>query len=147
MNKFRPELLLRLKNIGLTKLNPDAYSTWNSPNEIQKTDEEIKLATDFLIQDMIPRCAMAIDEKQWQYFDLANLLHLFGINVRFLGMIRHHTKSPKMKAIILIEMIARGSNYSSNFRLLTFYSCQIDSVCTDENKKRHKQQLGEAIGS
>lgn len=35
-------------------------------------------------------------------------MHLSGINVRFLGLLRQVVKTPHIKTLLLVEMLARG---------------------------------------
>ena len=90
-------------------LSPDAFTPWGSKDKNYKQYNSIVLlATKKLLNKIIPEFAKRFDE---QYETIENKLiteiHRIGINVRHLGQIRNHCKSPSCRDVLKIEMIVR----------------------------------------
>lgn len=105
------------------QLSSDAHSafTRHSPNK-EQDNAEIKEATKHLHEVVIPNFAKKLEnlsEKELTEFKFARLAHMVnefyflhkqeGVNVRHLGKVRQHLKSPKSlcSVLLLIEIAAR----------------------------------------
>jgi hypothetical protein len=73
---------------------------------------------------------------------LSSLLHLSGLNIRYLGLVLEHAKESWLRAIISSEIVARSAKYFLRYDLQD--SCLNLSASTIEQAKDF--QIGLALG-
>ena len=87
----------------------DAYSGFVTV-DAQVHIQEVEEATRVLLDEEVPKVARmldALDERKKEQVNLKEFLHENGINLRYMGLIRHHVKTPSIKGMIFIHMLAR----------------------------------------
>jgi hypothetical protein len=128
--QLRPELVRNWK----TPLNPDAFSLFlgaMTKNLRLKHESEVEACTKHMFNHVIPEFAKKlsvryadsnIDNIQQLTLDrLVMELHEAGINIRHLGLLRHHLESDAncvaLKSHILLEMCCRAIKEELNERM------------------------------
>lgn len=105
---LRPELV---KKAPSGPLSPDAFSGFGGG--IQKYNRDVQLATNYLISQVIPQFAREMDQSPLLSHPpellerLSQLLHRAGINVRYMGAVRHRSSNGRFRSILVLEMMAR----------------------------------------
>lgn len=105
---LRPELV---KQFPGGALSSDAFSGFGGINV--SANRMVKDATLHLFNHVIPAFAKRMDKSSLlahpEEFlqSLSNMLHRDGINVRFLGKVRHCASDGTLRSILLAEMVAR----------------------------------------
>eukprot|EP01114_Cavostelium_apophysatum_P012812 TRINITY_DN2960_c0_g1_i3.p1 TRINITY_DN2960_c0_g1~~TRINITY_DN2960_c0_g1_i3.p1 ORF type:complete len:1024 (+),score=326.20 TRINITY_DN2960_c0_g1_i3:288-3359(+) len=100
---LRPEFVLKYQR----PLSSDAFSKFGTLDE-DEHNGEVERATRHLVEDHIPKFAKNLQEEE--LFDsktLTNKLHNAGINVRYIGKLRHHVTKLAWKRRLLEEMVLR----------------------------------------
>ena len=104
---LRPELVKRFS----VPLSSDAFTLFGEDNQ-QEHDSEVRAATNYLHNTIIPEFARLLDQdhcnienKPTQWF--IDEAHRSGINIRYLGMIRSLVKNEKIRSILLSEIASR----------------------------------------
>eukprot|EP01087_Luapelamoeba_hula_P020503 TRINITY_DN7006_c0_g1_i1.p1 TRINITY_DN7006_c0_g1~~TRINITY_DN7006_c0_g1_i1.p1 ORF type:complete len:1779 (+),score=242.57 TRINITY_DN7006_c0_g1_i1:617-5338(+) len=103
---FRPEFVKQYKS----PLSPDIYCGYaDETGAFAKTVVE---ATNYLIYEKIPAFAGSLEEsfdkdKERLHDTLPDILHIEGINMRYLGVLRNCVKTQRVKDFLLVEMLAR----------------------------------------
>lgn len=119
---FRPEFIKTYS----TPLSSDAFSPFGGPeNEKEGHNAEVREATRYLLETTIPAFARWLDEQHVLNesspdvllgshagkidieAQLTELLHMEGINCRYLGRVCNVVKCKKVKKIIIHEMLGR----------------------------------------
>jgi hypothetical protein len=133
---LRPEFV---ENYG-TPLSSDAFSLFGSGPTSEVNDRDIRIATQYLLTELLPRTAAwlsshprfhsppDISQMKW----LVRLLHLRGVNLRYLGALYGHCKNETVRNIILTEMTTRALKHILNGKLRAIHHC--------ENKSRDCMQ-------
>lgn len=106
---LRPELVQNYE----VPLNPDAFSMFlkYDPDRHQSL-VEVTQATNSLLRVQIPSVAkylnqLAAEKVNIKIQDVKYTLHSFGVNIRFLGMVRKQGLASKVDSLLLNEMVAR----------------------------------------
>ena len=102
---LRPEFVKNYK----IPLCPDAYSGFVTL-AAREHIKQVENATRHLTHVVIPKMGENLDkltEKQRKKLNLKQILHENGINLRYMGLVRHHVKNAEIKGKILVEMVAR----------------------------------------
>lgn len=107
---LRPELV----KAWSSPLCSDAYSKFVSqyPDEALEHKEEVKAAVAYMTGTVIPEFASILsktDSAQFMHSGFVDAFHRQGINLRYLGLVRHHIgKDSEWSDYLLVEMIARA---------------------------------------
>jgi hypothetical protein len=119
---LRPEFV---KNWGGPALSSDAFSGWaqSDPNR-SVFDADIEKAAKHLHTETIPKCAAYLSEKLssavnqgyaleldkllQQFSSITDILHEFGVNTRYLGIVRDSMTEELPKCLLLTEMMYRS---------------------------------------
>lgn len=132
---LRPEFLQRCKELNLPPLSSDAWSLWGGVGaQARLNNNDVRKATDCLLKDVIPACAMFLDEKygtaSLSCVGFRDIMHAFGVNMRHSSLVRSSVKSPAVRAVIVIDMVQRTlKNLLRNqLRLLVLHSGAGDVV-------------------
>ena len=100
---LRPELVRQFK----TPLSSDAFTLFGQHN-CELHDEEVRQATNFLHEEVIPSFARALSEEKAAPIDeILVRLHRAGINIRFLGEVRSLVTDEGHRKALLTEIYAR----------------------------------------
>jgi len=102
---LRPEFVKNYKE----SLCSDAYSGFVTVS-CQEHIDQVEEATRVLLRQEVPRVAGKLDgltEKQKRRLDVKEFLHENGINLRYMGLVRHHVKCAEIKGRLFIYMVAR----------------------------------------
>ena len=102
---FRSEFV---KNYS-TSLCPDTFSGFVSEGA-EEHIKEVEEATAYLKNQTIPKFAAylnSMEDREVDKLNLKEVLHESGINLRYLGNLRHEVKREDIKQMILVEMVAR----------------------------------------
>lgn len=102
---FRPEFL---KNYHIP-LSSDAFSNLGKDN-YEEHNREVLEATTYLFDTTIREFAMSLEMQEQNdslVWELTELTHRSGINIRYLGVVRQAVTSEKIRRIIFNEMCAR----------------------------------------
>lgn len=97
---FRPEFLTWYD----IPLSPDGYTRFGMYNW-KMHNNRLKIATGILVERRIPEFARQLTTSDAKM--LTSIMHSWGINVRFLGQVRHRSTNAEVRAAALLEMIAR----------------------------------------
>jgi len=94
---------------------------------------EVAEASNYLRTHVIPMVVKKLEALEIIPVDspsLTQVLHLHGINIRYLGLIYHQSTLPHVKEICLIEMIARASKkiLNAQMALITLHSRKEEHV-------------------
>jgi hypothetical protein len=102
-NLLRPEFVKSYK----TPLSSDAFSGFVAHGSVE--DEEVKQATMFLYQNVIPKCARELSQSSFSddFPQLVSVIHSAGINLRHMGLLRARVTRDEVKTLLLIEIVAR----------------------------------------
>jgi hypothetical protein len=112
---FRPEFLAKYEG---ARLSGDALSLFGMVNGAFHA-QNIRLATNYLQEVLIPRSANYLSVHQ----SISAQLHSWGVNLRYLGLVRQHVANSVMRKKIFLELLARSiarevrSNWRSELRL------------------------------
>ena len=101
---FRPEFLQKLP----FALSSDAFSPFGNAENHVNNRENLE-ATKILmkkIEDFAETLEKTPEILKMER-EVTEVVHREGINVRYLGILRSHVQSPKLKQILLNEMVAR----------------------------------------
>ena len=105
---LRPELVKQFEG---GPLSSDAFSGFGQSN--LHADRLVRAATSFLHDTVIPRFAASMDRDPRLAHplevlsQLSHMLHRAGINVRFMGRVRHASADSTFRSILMSEMLAR----------------------------------------
>ncbi len=105
---LRPELVMQFDGGALSS---DAFSGFGQNN--MHADRLVRQATTFLYSVAIPRFAASMDRDPRLahpievLHQLSHMLHRAGINVRFIGRVRHASSDSTFRSILMSEMLAR----------------------------------------
>jgi hypothetical protein len=119
---LRPEYVISYEK----PLCPDAFSRFVATEELRSHNAEVRDATKHLHERVIPQLAAELDghlselvssKGELSHFRLIEMTHSSGVNIRFLGELRHHSKCPFVKYILLLEMLARLLKTTMRFQL------------------------------
>ncbi|PRP84152.1 hypothetical protein PROFUN_04143 [Planoprotostelium fungivorum] len=114
---FRPEFVKKYK----PALCPDTFSGFILAHNPQKYIGEVKEATIHLHSETIANCIAELNEVSTEAaiksINIKQMLHKKGINLMFLGLIRHLTTSNVVRKWLLLEMIGRVAKQEINLRL------------------------------
>lgn len=103
---LRPELLKEYKH----PLSSDAFSPMGF-HDAKEHDQEVIDATNFLKETVIPSLGMHLDQNYGQKnieYILSRLsyeTHRRGVNTRYLGLVRKHTKSQNIRSALIIVFL------------------------------------------
>jgi len=108
---LRPEFV---KGYSLP-LCSDAFTRFISEPESVDLNNNLREATRYLLQEVIPPFAKKLDTMTGVIFvdgfihesRMLMMIHRSGINMRYLGLIRKDVTDPDLKALLLVEMCAR----------------------------------------
>jgi len=103
---FRPEFVDQYH----LSLSCDAYSSFAENQLSEVHNQQVDDASTYLTNVLVPEFARELDGWVFSSYSsrfFISLLHSRGINVRHLGMVRHHVKSPVWRWHLIIEMLAR----------------------------------------
>jgi hypothetical protein len=101
-NLLRPEFVASYPK----PLSSDALSGFGK-HDSESHNSEIQEATQFLIEKIIPAFANSLSSLSAKQSNIVELFHREGINIRHMGLVRHHCASAEWKKCLLIEMVAR----------------------------------------
>ncbi|KYR01649.1 hypothetical protein DLAC_01652 [Tieghemostelium lacteum] len=114
-NMLRPELV----KFYPQALSSDGFSGWQTCLFTQdELNRDITKATDYLHSQVIPKVIQKLNEipeedyspaphKAHEIIKINNLIHIAGVNFRYLGVICRDIKVPCVKEILITEIIAR----------------------------------------
>jgi hypothetical protein len=77
----------------------------------EESSSEVLAATRRLHNEVIPKFARHLDRQKVSHFAFVEELHRAGINVRHIGTVLSHTRSPSSRSVVLTEMILRVMKY------------------------------------
>ena len=106
---FRPEFVRRYT----LPLSSDAFSKFSKHHaDAEEHNARVRDATLHLLNSIVPEFAEFLEENPTsiaseELADVAELAHREGINVRYLGLVRSHLKTPALRNAVLMELIAR----------------------------------------
>ena len=95
-------------------LSPDGYTRFGLHNWRQH-NARLRAASEILTDTRIPEFARQLSSVDAEM--LTSLMHSWGINIRFLGYVRHRSADKEVRAAALLEMIARTLQKSLQERL------------------------------
>lgn len=108
---LRPEFVKTYKE----RLSPDALVGWGRADPRQPDyNQQILHATLFLREVLVPTLATELNaEVEIQHLDarvgflkgIGHRLHSYGVNLRYLGLVRSHSTSPFLQQCLLGEMV------------------------------------------
>jgi hypothetical protein len=111
---FRPEFMARWARRGADHfLNSDVFSGFTSFSDPRRRAdvEKARNARRFLEKDVIPECAKQLESTfakcTMTHCELIALIHRAGVNVRYIGRVFRHLKSPYLIQLVCVEMCAR----------------------------------------
>lgn len=118
---LRPELVKKFK----TPLCSDSFSRFIPDKEKEVCNEQVRAATDFLKKEIIPSFAYKlrnVSENLHQNYPLLQALHSYGINIRYIGLVRSHLKEEEeneryWRYLILLEMVSRAMKQTIHYKL------------------------------
>jgi hypothetical protein len=96
-------------------LSPDALSSFsNFDPEAMDRNREVIRATERLIREVIPALSLRLSRKtpaEVERLDLAHLFHFHGVNIRHMGLVRHHIKATLetslVRTALLLQIVCR----------------------------------------
>eukprot|EP01119_Soliformovum_irregulare_P020844 TRINITY_DN6817_c0_g1_i2.p1 TRINITY_DN6817_c0_g1~~TRINITY_DN6817_c0_g1_i2.p1 ORF type:complete len:1128 (-),score=345.63 TRINITY_DN6817_c0_g1_i2:76-3459(-) len=107
---LRPELVRKYEK----PLCSDSYSNFIADHNPKEHNDEVDAATNFLKTKIIPEFAkvLAGSNPHDPSFSLVQNLHCYGINLRYVGIVRSHMtcdipRENEWRFLLLIEMLAR----------------------------------------
>ena len=105
---------MRPEHVKLFKkpLCSDAFSSFIALHNYQPDNREVLEATRYLIDVVIPKFAeeltvMMIEEREkgrLESFRLTEAIHSYGINVRYIGVLRKHITELDCRTYLLVEV-------------------------------------------
>eukprot|EP01087_Luapelamoeba_hula_P012489 TRINITY_DN3487_c0_g1_i6.p1 TRINITY_DN3487_c0_g1~~TRINITY_DN3487_c0_g1_i6.p1 ORF type:complete len:703 (-),score=108.99 TRINITY_DN3487_c0_g1_i6:22-2130(-) len=118
---LRPEFVRKYP----VPLCSDAFSGFIRVHNPEQHNLELQKATHYLTQVLVPAFApqlqrlMVADysKAHFEQFNLTEALHSRGINIRYLGILRHHMTDKDCKTLIFVEMCARVVKNNLRLRL------------------------------
>jgi hypothetical protein len=102
--------LLPFLSLSTSSSLSTAYSAFCNQASRKVDDQEIDESTDLLLSSIVPSFAAELDSmqrKERHQFLLLSAMHQRGINFRFMGYLRAHSRDVHFRSILLLEMIAR----------------------------------------
>jgi hypothetical protein len=110
---FRPEFLVIWRASDGVPLCCDVYLNQLDPNIAKIALKNALKATDFLLMEQLPSCAayLATLPPVIRGRDMQLIMHFYGINLRYLLLIRSHMKSLEWRTLIMTEVIARVTKH------------------------------------
>eukprot|EP00727_Mastigamoeba_balamuthi_P002688 m51a1_g12416 hypothetical protein (960) ;mRNA; f:734993-739255 len=121
-NLLRPELV----RSNPTPLCSDAWTKFQNADPNKDThNREVGEATLRLLQEVIPNFAEALNNytiTPVSLEELTRLMHVHGINLRFLGRLRKAVVVPHIRSFLLTEMVARECKVCVRSRMRTMAS-------------------------
>ena len=102
---FRIEFIKKYKKA----LSPDVYSGFTKHQNNNEDYNEIEEAFNHLKNQVIPLCAKYLDSLSLssENSNLIEIMHEYGINLRYFGFLRREVRNEAIRRSILLEMIGR----------------------------------------
>eukprot|EP01113_Clastostelium_recurvatum_P028334 TRINITY_DN3429_c0_g1_i2.p1 TRINITY_DN3429_c0_g1~~TRINITY_DN3429_c0_g1_i2.p1 ORF type:complete len:2680 (+),score=686.41 TRINITY_DN3429_c0_g1_i2:120-8159(+) len=103
---FRPEFVQKYR----VPLSSDSFSPFGGKENLTVHNTEAREATEYLLRTVIPGFAKWLEGKYPQLdlqAQLTELLHRWGINARYLGLVRSRVTATPLRNALLLEMVAR----------------------------------------
>ncbi len=106
-----------------TPLSSDALSAWGAAGTARENNAEVKLASQWLRDVLVPQTALEIDAAvrdgtaQNSTFRVRTVVHRHGVNIRHLGLVRKACSESGAKDSVMAEIMARTIKCDLNRKL------------------------------
>lgn len=115
-NRFRPELCINYnQNLRCTLRSSVIFNEEHDADMLTDAFHHMQI----ILEDCVPRCNSLLDS-----WDISQVFHSYGINIRYLGMAYEKAVYSGLKNLLATEMVARAVKHLWDVKLQAFLSGQ-----------------------
>ena len=105
-NLFRPEFA----KLYPVHLSSDSFTGFGRHNAAEH-HAEVREATTHLVSNLVPSIAQKLDSHivvPAHSYQIVRSMHDAGINARYLGVVRSHSRNQRVRSLLAVEIVARA---------------------------------------